>query len=333
MSRRRTIGEPLDQHESVVFSSAVVSAMALAAHETASASASDQPALAGGTETPAAAVATFAVREPRFSFDQMVLAAGVLQDIDSVCARIEHHDVLYGEWGLTAIDPGGVRVAVNLYGPPGTGKTMCAEALARRFGRPILEVNYADVESKYVGETPKNIRAAFMAASSAGAVLFFDEADSVLGKRMTAVQQSADHAVNVSRAVMLRQMDLFEGIVVFATNLASNYDAAFVRRIPYHIHMPLPDEECRARLWAQLVPDAMPGKASIRPAVLAQVSEGMSGGDIKNAIVLAATRAVQREGVARQLTTEDLTEAIEAVLRAARDVGGGAGGGSPWISS
>ncbi|OPZ62625.1 MAG: Proteasome-associated ATPase [Firmicutes bacterium ADurb.Bin506] len=322
MRKPRTIGRQIEQDESVVFSSAVVSAVALSAGETAATGERTLPL------PPAAGAAgqAFAVREPRFSFEQMVLAPDVMRNIDSVCARIQHHDVLYGEWGLASIDPGGVRVAVNLYGPPGTGKTMCAEALARRFGRPILEVNYADVESKYVGETPKNIRAAFAAAAAAGAVLFFDEADSILGKRMTNVQQSADHAVNVSRAVMLRQMDLFEGIVIFATNLASNYDAAFVRRIPYHVYMPLPDEECRARLWQQLIPAAMPGKDTIPVSVLAEASEGMSGGDIKNAIVLAATRAVQREGPARLLTLEDLTEAIEAVLRARRDVGGG----SPW---
>lgn len=319
MRKPRTIGKPIDQDESVVFSSAVVSALALAKKETAAAA-----SLLGGV----GASYAFAVREPRFSFDQMVLTPDTVQEINSVCARIQHHGVLYGEWGLAAIDPGGARVAVNLYGPPGTGKTMCAEALARRFGRPILEVNYADIESKYVGETPKNIRAAFAAAAAEGALLFFDEADSILGKRLTDVQQSADHAVNVSRAVMLRQMDLFEGIVVFATNLASNYDAAFVRRIPYHIYMPLPDEECRARLWAQLIPGTMPGKGTISLAVLAEASEGMSGGDIKNAIVLAATRAVQREGAARQLTTEDLTDAIEAVLRARRDVGA-----DPWMAA
>lgn len=168
----------------------------------------------------------------------MVLSKETAQEIDSVCAKIEYHSVLYDEWGLSTIDPRGDRVAVSLYGPPGTGKTMCAEALAHRFGKPILEVDYADVESKYVGETPKNIRAAFKRAQECGALLFFDEADSILGKRMTNVTQSADHSVNVSRAVMLRQMDLFSGIVVFATNLARNYGPAFVRRIPYHIYMP-----------------------------------------------------------------------------------------------
>lgn len=263
----------------------------------------------------------FEVREPMFSFDQIVLDEHVTREIDSVCARIQHHDTLYTEWGLSSIDPNGARVAINLYGPPGTGKTMCAEALARRFGKPILEVNYADVESKYVGETPKNIRAAFQAARNHNALLFFDEADSILGRRMTTVQQSADHSVNVSRAVMLRQMDIFEGIVVFATNLAKNYDAAFVRRIPFHIYMPLPDEACRIRLWKQLIPAQIPGRDHIDISILTGASDGLSGGDIKNAIVLASTAAVQREGIQRRLTTEDLTEAIGAVIRARQDVG------------
>jgi len=263
----------------------------------------------------------FEAREPVWSLDDMVLSKETAQEIDSVCAKIEYHGVLYDEWGLSKIDPRGDRVAVSLYGPPGTGKTMCAEALARRFEKPILEVDYADVESKYVGETPKNIRAAFKKAQESGALLFFDEADSILGKRMTNVTQSADHSVNVSRAVMLRQMDLFSGIVVFATNLARNYDPAFVRRILYHIHMPLPDEASRRRLWDRLIPAQMPGRDSLDTSELAALSEGLSGGDIKNALILAATSAVQRRGEARRVSHDDLAAAVKSVTRARHDVG------------
>lgn len=263
----------------------------------------------------------FDLRMPEWSLDDMILNAETAQEIDSVCAKVEYHSVLYEQWGLARIDPHGNRVAVSLYGPPGTGKTMCAEALARRFGKPILEVDYADVESKYVGETPKNIRAAFKKAEESGALLFFDEADSILGKRMTTVTQSADHSVNVSRAVMLRQMDLFSGIVVFATNLARNYDAAFVRRIPYHIYMPLPDEAGRRRLWDRLVPVEMPGRDELDTLELVRSSDGLSGGDIKNVVILAATRAVQRKGDSRRITTDDLSQALESVIKAKRDVG------------
>lgn len=263
----------------------------------------------------------FDIRMPSWSLDDMILNAETVQDIDAVCAKIEYHSVLYDQWGLARIDPNGNRVAVSLYGPPGTGKTMCAEALAHRFGKPILEVDYADVESKYVGETPKNIRAAFNKARECGALLFFDEADSILGKRMTTVTQSADHSVNVSRAVMLRQMDLFSGIVMFATNLARNYDPAFVRRIPYHIYMPLPDEVGRQRLWNKLVPTEMPGRNGLDTLELARLSGGLSGGDIKNVVILAATTAVQRKGDSRRITTDDLARALESIFRAKRDVG------------
>jgi hypothetical protein len=142
---------------------------------------------------------------------------------------------MYDDFGLGEIDPYGGRTAINLYGPPGTGKSFAADAIANELGMGIIRVSYAEIESKYVGETPKNIKAAFQKARETNALLFFDEADSVLGRRLTSVTQSTDHAVNVSRSVMLLELDRFSGVTVFATNLAVNYDPAFVRRILGHI--------------------------------------------------------------------------------------------------
>ncbi len=263
----------------------------------------------------------FEPRPPRGRLEDLIVAAETLAAIETVFARIEHHEVLYRDWGLDALEPQGRRIALNLYGPPGTGKTLCAEAIAHRLGRPIVEVGYAEIESKYVGETPKNVVAAFRRAREAGAVLFFDEADSILGRRMTNVTQAADHGVNVSRAVMLKELDAFTGVVVFATNLARNFDSAFVRRILAHIEMPAPDEPTRRRLWEKLLPARLPGRADLDAADLARRSEGLVGGEIKNAVILAASRAVVRTGAERRVTTVDLTDAIERVRRAKQEVG------------
>jgi len=207
--------------------------------------------------------------------------------------------------------------------------------------KQIIEVNYAEIESKYVGETPKNIRAAFRKAQDTGAVLFFDEADSILGRRMTNVTQSADHGVNVSRSVMLKQLDAFTGIVVFATNLAKNFDGAFVRRILQHIEVPPPDAEGRKRLWQRMLSPAVPGRDALDWAALAQASGevfrdeqsdagtpqkvlvdgGLAGGDIKNAVINCLSAVANRQGADRVVRLEDVIRAIDDVRRARKDIG------------
>jgi ATP-dependent 26S proteasome regulatory subunit len=153
--------------------------------------------------------------------------------------------------------------------------------------------------------------------------LFFDEADSILGKRMTQVTQAADHGVNVARAVMLKQLDEFDGIVAFATNLARNFDGAFVRRILMHIEIPLPDAARRLLLWQKMITPAVPGRGTIGWQELAEQSDGLSGGDIKNAVVNALAAVAARDDGERFATTADFAQAIEDVRRAARDVGPG----------
>ena len=152
-------------------------------------------------------------------------------------------------------------------------------------------------------------------------MLFFDEADSILGKRLTSVTQSADHGVNVSRSVMLLQLDAFDGVVIFATNLAQNYDGAFVRRIAAHIEFDLPDSDCRIQLWTKLVPAQLPRETTVTPAWLSEQSDGLSGGDMLNALIAAATRAVAREAPLRLLRQADLLDEIVHVRRAHTQVG------------
>lgn len=279
------------------------------------------PATADATPASSPNPPSFLTREPRWKLDDLIVSDSTLAAIRQTFASIEHHATLYDEWRLSQLEPSGRRVVVNLYGMPGTGKTMCADATASHFSKRVLEVSYAEIESKYVGDTPKNIAAAFRCAAEAEAVLFFDEADSILGRRMTNVTQAADHGVNVSRAVMLKELDAFVGVVVFATNLAKNFDGAFVRRILTHIAFPAPDEPARNRLWKKLVPAQMPGRVTLDFAALAATSAGPTGGKIKNAIILAASSAVTRNGSEKQVRMSDIEAAIAHVKQSKRDVG------------
>lgn len=186
----------------------------------------------------------------------------------------------------------------------------------------IIRANYAEIESKYVGETAKNIKAAFQKAKETKALLFFDEADSILGRRLSNITQSTDHAVNVSRSVMLLELDHFSGVTVFATNLASNYDTAFIRRILGHIEMPLPDATSRSRLWQYHMPSRLPVQLNAEERErLVLETEGLSGGDILNIVIYAASIAIEREGPACRITLDDFLMAINATKRAKQEIG------------
>lgn len=269
----------------------------------------------------AKSAAEFEGRRPNHRLPEVQLNRDTRKELNVLLSRIAYHDVLYGDWGLDTVDPKGRHIVVNFYGPPGTGKTMCAEALASELKKTIIDVSYAEIESKYVGETGKKIKSAFKCAAEQSAVLFFDEADSILGRRMTSVTQAADHGVNVSRAVMLKELDSFEGVVVFATNLARNYDQAFVRRILQHIHVPLPDVETRVRIWQQMVPQKAPGRSNLDWNRLAQDSDGLAGGDILNCVRVALTDAVQETRTRGPVQVCHFAAAIERTRRAKRDVG------------
>lgn len=266
----------------------------------------------------------FDVEHPTRSLDDLIVPEHTSEGIYGLIAKVIYKEKLYKEWGLEEIDPHGNRAAINLYGPPGTGKSFCAEAIANYLRRGIIRINYAEIESKYVGDTPKNIKAAFAKAKEHNAILFFDEADSILGKRLTNVTQSADHGVNVSRSVMLMELDRFDGITIFATNLFTNYDRAFVRRILGHVEMPLPDFDGRKQLWQYHIPTKMPTNPApfteSEYSYFSEISEGLSGGDILNAVINAATYAVQRNSDEQYLTSKDLMRSIEAILKAKKGV-------------
>jgi SpoVK/Ycf46/Vps4 family AAA+-type ATPase len=273
------------------------------------------------TETEVSRMEIFVPEQPNRCFNDLILPSSVRERLEAALNRIQFHDVLYHQWNLKSVDPRGTRTAINFFGSPGTGKTFCAEAIADHLKKKIIKVNYAEIESKYVGETPKNITAAFKKAKETDSVLFFDEADSILGKRLTNVTQSADHGVNVSRSVMLLQLDKFDGVVIFASNLAKNYDDAFVRRILAHIEFELPDQECRVKLWNYLLPKEVPLAEDVNSEWLAKESHALSGGDILNVVIAAASRAVPRTGDSQKILRSDLAKEIDFVRVAKQKIG------------
>ena len=264
-------------------------------------------------------MALFAPEQPRRRLADLVLSAETERALRVALAKIQHHALLYQTWGLAQIHPEGRGVALNLYGESGTGKSFAAEAIAQHLGKPIIRVDYAQLESRYVGDTPKNIVAAFEAARAHDAVLFFDEADSVLSHRVTNITQAADYGVNISRSTLLLQLDSFEGVVIFATNLARNYDPAVVRRILAHVPFTLPDQTALVRLWRYHLPHKLPRGAEATPEALAALSAGLSGGDILNCVLLAASEAAMRG--AEQVALADFAAAIEQVRRAKAEIG------------
>ncbi len=256
----------------------------------------------------------FIPEEPRWSLEEIILPAAVKAQILDVATYSENSHRVFELWGFKRTHRFSRRIGVNLYGAPGTGKTMAAHAIARELGKKILVVNYADIESKYVGETPKNIRKAFDAAKKSDSILFFDEADAILSKRVTNMTQAGDVSVNQTRSVMLMLMNEYQDFIIFATNFISNFDPAFMRRISMHIKFTLPDAECRRKLWRMYTPPEVPNNLDFDE--LAEKYDGISGSDIANAMLNAAFKAARLK--LDELDKSLVFEAVENILASKR---------------
>jgi len=233
--------------------------------------------------------------EPRFALSDVALNEKVREQIKTAIAAVKHKKKMSEEWGMSEYFAGNRAVILNFYGKSGTGKSMSAEAIARELGKKVYRINYSELESKYVGETPKNIRRAFENATKDDAVLIFDEADSFLGKRLTSVTQSADYGVNITRSVLLMELEKFAGVVVFTTNLISNYDDAFKRRILLNVYFEMPDEQARAYIWKLHIGKKMPLADGVNAESLAKRYDGVSGADIKDMVFYAALSTLEQE--------------------------------------
>ena len=233
---------------------------------------------------------------PRRTFDDVILPAATRRTLDAALAQVTQHDLIFNRWGLGHRHPTGRALAFNFAGPPGTGKTICAEAIAHALGRRLLVVQYATLESLWMGETPKNIAAVFRLAREEGAVLLFDEADAIASRRSRSPDTGSDREWNAAVSVLLQELERYSGVVIFATNLAASFDPALERRIRTHVLFEMPGEAERERIWrVQMHPTLTPLADDVDFAALA-ASYPVSGGDIRNAVLKAALSAAAEEG-------------------------------------
>jgi SpoVK/Ycf46/Vps4 family AAA+-type ATPase len=242
---------------------------------------------------------------PRHNLDKLILHPEVKTDILAGLRALEIRADLDRIWNLSSIQPQQGRCILNFYGPPGTGKTCAALGIALRLGKPLYQVDYSAVISKYLGDTAKHIKAAFAAARDHDAVLFFDEADSLLSKRVS-TGESCSTSINQNRNCLMQELDRFDGVVIVTTNLFENYDPALLRRIQRHIRLRVPDASMRRELFALHLPN--PDRVKADYAILAELSKGLSGGDILNICLNAIHAGSTDEDPAKWQVTQATLE-------------------------
>lgn len=251
------------------------------------------------------------------TFADVILPPRTRTALDEALSLVHSHELIFTQWGLGERHSSGLGLAFNFAGPPGTGKTICAEAIATALGKKLLSVRYAEMESMWAGETPKNVAAVFRMAAEENAVLFFDEADAIASRRTTGAAQAYQRESNTVVNVLLKELEAFNGVVIFATNLAVNFDPAFERRIRTHVRFEMPGLEEREQIWkVQIHPTKTPLAADVNFRELAERYE-VSGGDIKNAVLKAATMAAAEPGLdtSKRINQAQLVRAMEEVTQ------------------
>ncbi|MBO4350113.1 MAG: ATP-binding protein [Proteobacteria bacterium] len=226
------------------------------------------------------------------TLDDLVLPKKVKEQIRSLIASVRNRRTIFEEWGFGEKITKGRGICALFRGDSGTGKTLSAEIIANELGMTLYRVRIPAIISKYVGETEKNLEKCFREAGASGALLLFDEADSIFSKR-TEVKDSNDRYSNMEVNLLLQEVERFEGIVILTTNLDAAIDDAFERRLNHKIDFPFPEARYRARIWKRLLPASAPITKDIDFEILGRDLE-LAGGNIKNSVVRAAYRAAER---------------------------------------
>lgn len=233
--------------------------------------------------------ATAARIRPSRTWADLVLDPDREAQVREIAIRARHRETVFGAWAFDAQPSAGV---VALFaGPSGTGKTLAAEIIAGDLGVDLYKIDLASLVSKYIGETEKNLSRVFETAEASNVVLFFDEADALLGKR-SEVSDAHDRYANIEVAYLLQRLERYEGVAVMATNLARNIDDAFLRRIHVIVEFPVPEPPERRRIWARSVPAGAPVADDLDLDALADGVE-ISGGTIRNSVLTAAFLAAE----------------------------------------
>jgi SpoVK/Ycf46/Vps4 family AAA+-type ATPase len=227
--------------------------------------------------------------EPVAQWDDLVLPPAEKGILREISAHVKHRSTVYENWGFGATSRRGLGISALFAGSSGTGKTMAAEVLANTLHLDLYRIDLSSVINKYIGETEKNLRRVFDAAEDGGAILFFDEADALFGKR-SEVKDSHDRYANIEVNYLLQRMESYRGLAVLATNMRSALDPAFLRRIRFVANFPFPDFAYREEIWRKVFPATTPVER-LEPSLLARVP--IPGGNIRNIAMNAAFRAAE----------------------------------------
>jgi len=236
--------------------------------------------------------------ELKYEWADLVLPADQLAQLDEICSRYRHQHVVYGDWGFGRKLSLGRGLSALFSGHPGTGKTMAAEVIANQLLLDLYKIDLSQVVSKYIGETEKSLNSIFQEAQASNAILFFDEADALFGKR-SEVKDAHDRYANIEVSYLLQKMEEYDGIAILATNFRKNIDEAFLRRLQVIIDFPFPSEEERRRIWEGVFPREAPIAGDVDFGVLARTIR-LAGGNLKNIALAAAFFAASDGGVIRK---------------------------------
>ncbi len=233
--------------------------------------------------------------KPHHVWEDIVLPADRLQQLREICNSMKYRSLVFDQWGFDRKLSLGKGLNILFAGPSGTGKTMAAEIMAGELGLDLYKIDLSSIVSKYIGETEKNLARIFAEAETSNAILFFDEADALFGKR-SEVRDSHDRYANIEVNYLLQKMEEHEGVVILATNFRKNMDDAFVRRMHFTVEFAFPNEGDRRRIWEQIWPKETPQSPDLDLDFMARRFE-VPGGNIRNIAMAAAFLAASDGGV------------------------------------
>ncbi|AFL88415.1 AAA+ family ATPase [Terriglobus roseus DSM 18391] len=253
---------------------------------------------------------------PRAGWEDLVLDAGMKQRLRRIASQVRHRSQVYDTWRIGERGPNGLGITALFAGPSGTGKTLAAEVIAHELELDVCRVDLSQLVSKYIGETEKNIARICEAAEQSGAVLLFDEADALFGKR-SEVKDSHDRHANIEVSYLLQRMEVYRGLALLTTNLAENIDPAFLRRLRFVLHFRLPEAAERAAIWQRMFPREVPLQ-NVDFNLLARLQ--VAGGNIRNIAMTAMFLAAEHgTGVTMPLLLEGARMEYSKLERTLRD--------------
>lgn len=242
---------------------------------------------------------------PRYTWGDLILPDDQLRQLHEIADRARFAHQVHNQWGFSRRIPNANGVSALFAGESGTGKTLAVQVIANELGLALYRIDLSAVVSKYIGETEKNLSTIFSEARSSNAILFFDEADALFGKR-SEVKDARDRYANIEIAYLLQQIEDYDGVAIMATNLRQNLDEAFTRRLDFLIDFPFPDENYREKIWAAHFPPEAPLDPNVDMRALAERYH-LAGGNIRNAALASAYLAAADGGV---ITTQHVQNAV-----------------------